>query len=213
MLALQLTNLISHALMSTLPISLFLANWQTVAPLLGLTETDEEDVEEEENKTQDKRYKTLQRWKNKNLFKATYRVLVDVFLKLGRADLAEKVCRLLVNEGTCNISNKGHGFYPTIAKCCLTSYLLSTNSPWFGLLVSLIMIMSFKYYLCIMLALVPRPSHHPVLDCLQYAKLEGRPGPFYHVNDFNTTLGKQMVGWGPDRLNAFHVVFGVLCPA
>ena len=91
-------------------ISLFLANWQTVAPHLGLTETDEEDVEEEENKTQDKRYKTLRRWKNKNLFKATYRVLVDVFLKLGRADLAEKVCRLLVNEGTCNISDKGHAF-------------------------------------------------------------------------------------------------------
>ena len=81
-------------------ISLFLTNWQTVAPLLGLSETDEEDVEEEGKKTQDKRYKTLRRWKNKNLFKATYRVIVDVFLTLGRADLADKVCRLLVDEGT-----------------------------------------------------------------------------------------------------------------
>ena len=80
-------------------ISLFLTNWQTVAPLLGLTETDEEDVEEVGKKTQDKRYKTLRRWKAKNLFKATYQVLVDVFLKLGRADLAEKVCKLLVDEG------------------------------------------------------------------------------------------------------------------
>ena len=85
-------------------ISLFLTNWQTVAPLLGLSETDEEDVEEEGKKTQDKRYKTLRRWKNKNLFKATYRVLVDVFLRLGQADLAEKVCRLLVDEGTYKIS-------------------------------------------------------------------------------------------------------------
>ena len=48
-------------------ISLFLANWQTVAPLLGLTETDEEDVEEEGKKTQDRRYKTLWKWKAKNL--------------------------------------------------------------------------------------------------------------------------------------------------
>ena len=80
-------------------ISLFLASWQTVAPLLGLSETDEEDVEEEGKKTQDKRYKTLWKWKEKNLFKATYRVVVDVFLKLVRADLAEKVCRLLVDEG------------------------------------------------------------------------------------------------------------------
>ena len=85
-------------------ISLFLANWQTVAPHLGLTETDEEDVEEEGKKTQDKRYKTLRRWKDKNLFKATYRVLVDVFLKLGKANLAEKVCRLLVDEGMYKIS-------------------------------------------------------------------------------------------------------------
>ena len=81
-------------------ISLFLTNWQTVAPHLGLTETDEEDVEEEGKKTQDMRYKTLRRWKDKNLFKATYRVLVDVFLKLGKTSLAEKVCRLLVDEGT-----------------------------------------------------------------------------------------------------------------
>ena len=80
-------------------ISLFPANWQTVALHLGLTETDEEGVEEEGKKAQGKRYKTLQRWKNKNLFKATYRVLVDVFLKLSRTDLAEKVCRLLVDEG------------------------------------------------------------------------------------------------------------------
>ena len=80
-------------------ISLFLTNWQTVAPHLGLTETDEEDVEEEGRKTKDKRYKMLRRWKAKNLFKATYRVLVDIFLKLGKADLAEKVCILMLGEG------------------------------------------------------------------------------------------------------------------
>ena len=34
------------------------------------------------------------------MFKATYRVIVDAFLRLGRADLAEKVCQLLVDEGT-----------------------------------------------------------------------------------------------------------------
>ena len=80
-------------------ISLFLANWQTVALLLGLSETDKEVLKEEGKNTQDRRYKTLRNWKNKDLFKATYRVVVDVFLKLSRADLAEKVCRLLVDEG------------------------------------------------------------------------------------------------------------------
>ena len=64
-------------------ISLFLTNWQSIAPHLGLTESE-----------------ALQTWKAKYLFKATYRALVDVLLKIGRADFAEKVCRLLVDEGT-----------------------------------------------------------------------------------------------------------------
>ena len=81
-------------------ISLFLTNWQSIAPHLGLTEKDEEDLEQDVKKAQDRRYKALQTWKAKNLFKATYRALVDVLLKIGRADFAEKVCRLLVDEGT-----------------------------------------------------------------------------------------------------------------
>ena len=48
------------------------------------------------------------KWKAKNLFKATYRVFVDIFLKLGRADLAEKVCRLLVDEGMYKSSTAPH---------------------------------------------------------------------------------------------------------
>ena len=80
-------------------ISLFLDNWHIIAPHLGLTETDREDVEDVEKKTQEKRHKTLWKWKARNSFKATYRVLVDVFLKLSRDDLAEKVCKLLVGEG------------------------------------------------------------------------------------------------------------------
>ena len=38
--------------------------------------------------------------------------------------------------------------------------------------------------MCIDISLVPRPSHRPLFDSLQYAKTEGkdRSGPFYHVN-------------------------------
>ena len=104
-------------------ISLFLPNWQTVAPHLGLTETDEEDVEEEGKKTQDKRYKMLRRWKAKNLFKATYRVLVDVFLELRRADLAEKVCRLLIYEGMYKISTANHHLSTMVLSYSQTAFL------------------------------------------------------------------------------------------
>jgi len=92
-------------------ISLFLTHWQTVAPHLGLTETDKENVNEDAKRTQDKRYGILEIWKAKNLFKATYRVLVDVFLKIGRADLADKVCRLLVDESMLQLVKSGSLLY------------------------------------------------------------------------------------------------------
>ena len=124
-------------------ISLFLANWQTVAPHLGLTETDEEDVEEEGKKTQDKRYKTLRKWKAKNLFKATYRVLVDVFLKLSRADLAEKVCRLLVDEGMYKSNTASHhlstivlSYRQTVFSCNAVFCLSLRSCPCFASLAS-----------------------------------------------------------------------------
>ena len=44
----------------------------------------------------------------------------------------------------------------------------------------------FHGHLLVEPRLVPRPSHRPVFDCLQYAG--GRPGLFYHVNDVLSTL-------------------------
>ena len=38
---------------------------------------------------------------------------------------------------------------------------------------------------------VPRPSHCPVFDRLQYAKAEIRPGSIYHVSDVNIYSGRQ----------------------
>ena len=44
---------------------------------------------------------------------------------------------------------------------------------------------------------VPRPSHQPVFDRLQYAKMEGEGlVHFYHVNDFSVYLGIQQGGGG-----------------
>ena len=50
--------------------------------------------------------------------------------------------------------------------------------------------------------LVPRPSHRPVFDNLQYAKNGGgRPGIFYHVNDISVYLGTQRGGGVIHRKN------------
>ena len=76
-------------------IVLFLTSWQTVASKLCLSEIDQDAIEREGKNEEDKKRKVLQKWKGKFAFKATYRNLVEALLSLSKADIAEKVCRLL----------------------------------------------------------------------------------------------------------------------
>ena len=83
-------------------IALFLESWRTVAPHLGLSRSEVEEVEREGGAEKEKRQKILDSWQGKFAFKAKYSVLIKALLKIGRADQAEQVCRLLVphKEGT-----------------------------------------------------------------------------------------------------------------
>ena len=80
-------------------IALFMTSWRTVAPYLKLSENDLDGIERECKDEQEKRLKALQKWKGKFAFKAMYRKLVEVFLSLAMADVAEKICHLL--KGNC----------------------------------------------------------------------------------------------------------------
>jgi len=85
-------------------IALFLESWRTVARHLGLSKVQVEDVECDASAEKEKRQAFLESWKAKLGFKATYMVIVEALLKMGRADQAEQVCRVLVpqqpKEGT-----------------------------------------------------------------------------------------------------------------
>ena len=74
-------------------VSLFL-DWQTVAPHLGLSETDQEEIESDGKKDPAKRLKTLVKWKGTFAFKATYKSLIEVLLTTGKVNHAEEVCKL-----------------------------------------------------------------------------------------------------------------------
>ena len=76
-------------------IALFLTEWKTVVPFLGLDENDVDIIEQEEKKEQVRKLKALRKWKSKFAFEATYRKLVKVLLSLTMTDVAEKVCHLL----------------------------------------------------------------------------------------------------------------------
>ena len=69
----------------------FFLDWRRVAPHLELDETDIESKKTEP----EKRLATLQQWKMKYGYLATYKALVEVLLKVQYADHAEKVCQLL----------------------------------------------------------------------------------------------------------------------
>ena len=75
-------------------ISLFL-DWRSVAPHLGLSERNIEDIEADKKKESERRFKTLQTWRKKYGYKATLKKLAEALLSVENADDAERVCRLL----------------------------------------------------------------------------------------------------------------------
>jgi len=71
--------------------------WRAVAHYLELDDPEVEAVDFDGKNEEDKRFKLLQVWKRKFAFKATYKRLIEALLESGRADHAEKVCKLLVS--------------------------------------------------------------------------------------------------------------------
>ncbi len=73
-----------------------MGDWEYHASYLGLSTADIDDLKEEFRRTGVKKERMLFLWKQRAVFKATYRYLVeDVFLKCGNAEMAEFVCKLL----------------------------------------------------------------------------------------------------------------------
>ena len=66
--------------------------WQEMAPYLDLTEADQHDIQEiHRNSPELMRKEALQRWKQINGSKATYRRLIVIFCSQRRTDVAEKL--------------------------------------------------------------------------------------------------------------------------
>lgn len=66
-----------------------------LALFLMLTDSEIEDIDSEKCKSRVKVLNILKIWKRKHAFRATYKALVEVLLKLGDADTAEKICKWL----------------------------------------------------------------------------------------------------------------------
>ena len=89
--------------------------WRRVAPYLKLDDSEVEAVDFDGKNEEEKRLKSLQKWKRKFAFKATYKRLIEALLESGRADHAEEVCKQL----TSLVLQKGEYFTTLHAVCYL----------------------------------------------------------------------------------------------
>ena len=87
-------------------IALSITDWQSIAPFLGLTEAEIEEIEGDRAKTRPQKIAMLWKWRNRSGRKATYRKLVKVFWKLKRADLVEEVHELLLTASSSSSSEE-----------------------------------------------------------------------------------------------------------
>ena len=78
-------------------ISYCLTQWQPLAPKLiqDNTRAEVEAIESEHSNAGKQKIAFLDTWKERMAYKATYRVLVDSLLSIGKAEIARKVCKTL----------------------------------------------------------------------------------------------------------------------
>ena len=82
-------------------IALSITGWQSIAPLLELTEVDEEEILcKYPNKLLMQNIGMLRKWREGLGSRATYLKLVNVFWRVGKITLVEQVCSLLVSRKT-----------------------------------------------------------------------------------------------------------------
>ena len=81
-------------------IALSVTKWKSIAPFLCLTEAEEENIEKDFGENETQKIGMLRKWKKKFGKRATYRKLGQVFWKLGRGDLVEKVRELLQTDSS-----------------------------------------------------------------------------------------------------------------
>ena len=88
-------------------IALKITGWKTLAPFLGLTDMDEEEIMEDSRPGRERNLKMMRVWMHKGR-SATYLKLAEAFLHIERRDLVEKLCELIKSEGS---GPRGMGVY------------------------------------------------------------------------------------------------------
>ena len=79
-------------------IALSITDWRSIAPFLGLEETDEEDIEVMYSSTKTRNIAMLRKWKHLLGSSATYRRLLGAFWDVERIDLIDKLLEMVAAD-------------------------------------------------------------------------------------------------------------------
>ena len=79
-------------------VSRLLKDWKEFARAAGLTESEIAAIKGDEDTQSGRRFKALDDWHNKNAYLATNSELIKIMLGIGRGDLAQDFCLLLIRE-------------------------------------------------------------------------------------------------------------------
>ena len=79
-------------------IALCLPDWRDAAPFLGLSEVEENIIEDEQKTVLRRRVAVLRKWRQKCGKKATYERLTKTFWEMGNVALADEVTKVLLQS-------------------------------------------------------------------------------------------------------------------
>ena len=76
----------------------FCEPWKLIGRHLKLEDSELAAIDSDYRTTEEKRVQALSRWKNKSAHKATYRVLIEVFMSCKQAKKAEKILKVIKHQ-------------------------------------------------------------------------------------------------------------------
>ena len=74
-----------------------IVRWETVGPYMSITLAEEEEIKSDNYTYHQQKLACLRKWQATYSYKATYRLLIEIFYKAGQVDLSHKVAASLKN--------------------------------------------------------------------------------------------------------------------
>ena len=81
-------------------IAMSITDWRSIAPFLGLGETDEEYIETKYTTVKTRNIAMLRKWKRLHVSNATYRKLLEAFWDVERVDLIDKLLQMVAVDSS-----------------------------------------------------------------------------------------------------------------